>query len=189
MKEVRDNSELCSDFDLAAYLDGELTVENERVVELHLAICSNCTDELNLQKRFLQMLENGVGRSNDLPLPKDFARRVVIAAESNVSGLRNKNEQFNALFLVAAVGLFCLFALGAEATGVFQGFTQTLDAIASILAVVLRVVASFFVGLSVVLRHAVAPIEGSNYFLLLLAILSVPILFSMGRMVMRLRRV
>jgi predicted anti-sigma-YlaC factor YlaD len=175
--------------DLAAYLDGELTAEGERVVDEHLSICTDCTQELNLQKRFLQLLESEVGRSAEMPLPNDFARRIVVTAESKVSGLRSKNEQFNALFLVAAVTLFCLFALGAEASGLFHGLTQTFDAIASVVAVILRVVTSFFVGLSVVLRNVAAPFEGSSYLLPLLAIVIVPILYSMGRMLMRLRRV
>lgn len=188
MNEVSNNIEKCGSFDLAAYLDGELTADVERLVDEHLAVCSNCTNELNLQKRFLQMLETGVGRHAELPLPNDFAKRIVVTAESNVSGLRSKNEQFNALFLVAAVALFCLFALGAEASGMFHGLSQSFDALASILAVVFRVVSSFFIGLSIVLRNVAAPLEGSTFLLLVPALVCVPILYSMGRVLMRLRR-
>ncbi|HMT09116.1 MAG TPA: zf-HC2 domain-containing protein [Pyrinomonadaceae bacterium] len=189
MKDILDNPNVCGKYDLAAYLDGELTAEGERMVDEHLSVCPHCNSELNLQKRFLSMLESEVGRSPELPLPKDFAKRIVVTAESNVSGLRNKSEQFNALFLVATVALFCLFALGAEASGMFQGLTKTFDAIASVVAVVVRVTASFFIGLSVVLRNVAAPLEGANYLLLLPAILTVPILYSMGRMLVRLRRI
>ncbi|MBL8181189.1 MAG: zf-HC2 domain-containing protein [Blastocatellia bacterium] len=188
MNEVSNNIEKCGSFDLAAYLDGELTADVERLVDEHLAVCSHCTNELNLQKRFLQMLETGVGRHAELPLPNDFAKRIVVTAESNVSGLRSKNEQFNALFLVAAVALFCLFALGAEASGMFHGLSQSFDALASILAVVFRVVSSFFIGLSIVLRNVAAPLEGSTFLLLVPALVCVPILYSMGRVLMRLRR-
>lgn len=189
MNKVLHDIENCGSLDLAAYLDGELSSDVERYVDEHLAICSKCTDELNLQKRFLHMLETGVGRQSDLPLPGDFAKRIVVTAESSVSGLRSKNEQFNALFLVAAATIFCLFALGAEASGMFHGLTQTFDALASVFTVVFRVVSSFFIGLSIVLRNVAAPLEGATYLLLVPVLVLVPILYSMGRMLMRLRRI
>lgn len=187
--ETLENSELCSKVDLAAYLDGELSSSGEAEVELHVAACSNCAYELNLQKRFLRVLESEVGMPSMLPLPDDFAKRIVVRAESNVSGLRNRNEQFSALFLTAAVALFCLFALGAEASGVLNGVTGFFDSSTSILMMVLRVVSSFFIGVSVVLRNIAVPFEGIGVSVLLPAVVSILAIIAVSRFYSKVRRV
>ena len=187
--EILENSELCSKVDLAAYLDGELSSSSEVEVERHVAACSNCAYELNLQKRFLRVLESEVGMPSMLPLPDDFARRIVVRAESNVSGLRNKNEQFSALFLVAAVALFCLFALGAEASGLLNGVTGIFDSSTSVVMLVLRVVSSFFIGVSVVLRNVAVSFEGIGVSVLLPAFASIIAFVVIGRFLSKFRRV
>lgn len=187
--EVSTQSELCSKVDLAAYLDGELSPSSEAEVESHVATCSACAYELNLQKRFLRVLESEVAAPSLIPIPDDFAKRIVVRAESSVSGLRNKNEQFSTLFVVAAVALFCLFALGSDAFGVFSGLTGVLDSTASVLMLLLRVFSSFFVGLSVVIRNIGEPFEGLGVTYLLPVVGSIAAIYLALRFFSRIRRV
>ena len=88
----------CPRADIAAYIDGELTPREELALELHLAACPDCTGELNLQKQMLRALDCGLKDRTEIELPKNFAKTVATRAESNVSGLRSKEERFRALF-------------------------------------------------------------------------------------------
>src|SRR5262249_2163468 len=110
----------CPSLDIAAYIDGELSPDAEIALERHLATCSFCTEELNLQKQFVNALNCSLGAVPEIPA--DFTKRIVTNAESNVRGLRRKSEWLNALFVCVALLFFVLFALGANARGAFISF-------------------------------------------------------------------
>lgn len=181
--------DVCPSLEIAAYLDGELDATHEFELETHFSSCSICSTELNHQKHFLNQLNSRLSRESEIELPKDFARQIVANAESSVAGLRPPRERFNAVFIIAALLLFVLFALGAEAGNVFAGFASVLDQTAAVGGFVGRIVYSFFIGVVVVLRTIAAPFQsglmGGVVGLTLFAV-SVVLL---SKVVLRLRRI
>lgn len=140
----------CPIEDLAAFIDGELSLERELELEGHFAVCRSCNDELNRQKQFLCGLDSGL--QTELELPENFAKRVVVNAESTVSGLRRPRERFNAVFISAGLFLFVLFAMGADAARLFDGISLILEKAVIVLGFFGHAVYAAFVGLAIILR-------------------------------------
>lgn len=115
----------CPSPDLSAYLDGELSSHDELKLEEHLAGCRVCTEDLNLQKGFLNALEFSLDDEGSIELPANFTKAVVTNAESRVTGLRHPHERRNAAFICAALVVFSAVALGSNANA-------TLTAVATI---------------------------------------------------------
>ena len=143
---------ICPVDDIAAYIDGELDAAGEREMDAHFAECSACAEELNLQKQFLCSLESSLKQEDGLELPADFTKHVVANAESSVAGLRPARERFNALFICAALLLFVLFALGADARRALEGATGVVDQIAAVGSFFGHFVYSFFLGVIIIMR-------------------------------------
>lgn len=97
--------------EIAAYLDRELSLSSENAFEKHLTECAECSGKLNEQKRLLCALDFAFDHEKTFELPLDFARVVAVRAESNVSGLRSKDERRGAL----------LYTVGLLATGFLVG--------------------------------------------------------------------
>jgi anti-sigma factor RsiW len=135
----------CPFEDIAAYVDGELTLERELEVETHFSACAECYSELNDQKAFLRALDQTL-RQGDLELPADFTKVVVANAESSVAGLRRSQERYHALFICIGLSLFVLFALGSQAENV----VDQASAVASFFA---RFIYSFFIGVAIIIRN------------------------------------
>ena len=92
----------CENFDLAAFVDGELDAHADLAIEAHLGACPSCRSELNAQKQFLRMLETSLRKPEaEMELPRDFSKRIITTAENNVVGLRSWKERFNAVFIIA----------------------------------------------------------------------------------------
>lgn len=188
-KELIQFDPACPSYEIASYIDGELSHEQEKVLEEHLAVCSSCTSELTIQKQFLNALDNGIREASEIDLPADFARKLIATAESDVSGLRDPREQLNTLFVVVTLGIFALFALGAESSGMFNGVAQYFDTAASIGSIFTRIVFSFFVGVAVILRNVGSPIESEILIAIVPAVVIVPLLYIVTRSSDRFRRV
>ena|SRR5687767_5652972 len=119
----RKNDLSCPSPDVSAYLDGELFPRAELELEMHLAVCRVCADELNLQKSFLNALGSTLDHENGIELPDNFAKAVVTNAESRVSGLRHPHERRNAGFICAALILLSVVALGSNTESAFAAAT------------------------------------------------------------------
>jgi anti-sigma factor RsiW len=187
--ERRISRSVCPSPDLSAYIDGELSSSDELDLEIHLSRCRICTDDLNLQKNFLNALEYSLEDEREIELPKNFTKSVVANAESRVSGLRRPRERRNAALICAALILFSIFALG-------SGAGKTFFATASILEKLLAVVTSaghlFYdvaLGAAIVFRSLASKFlfdsVGTSLVFLVLAVLS---LFLFSRAVMRFHR-
>ncbi|MFV0387129.1 MAG: anti-sigma factor family protein [Pyrinomonadaceae bacterium] len=101
----------CKREEIFAYLDNELSAEEELALENHLAHCKSCTDELNAQKKVSNSLEIVLDEEmNNIEIPENFSHVVKTRAESSMIGLRRKREisrSFWIIFgLVVAVALF-----------------------------------------------------------------------------------
>jgi len=124
--EIKDSLS-CPSPDVSAYLDGELSAQAELELEMHVAVCSACADELNLQKSFLNALGSTLDQEKGIELPSNFAKAVVTNAESRVSGLRHPHERRNAGFICTALILLSVIALGSNTDSAFAAVTAIAD--------------------------------------------------------------
>ena len=142
----------CPSDDIAAYIDGELSLAHELELDGHFADCPVCNGELNQQKQFLRHLDISLQHENEIELPANFTKQIVANAESTVSGLRRPRERFNAAFICAGLALFALFAMGAEAGNLVSKLTVVLEKTAAVADIFGHAVYSFFVGMAVIVR-------------------------------------
>lgn len=152
--------EFCSHSDdIAQFLDGELTAADELLFEKHLANCPICARKLNEQKRLLLTLNHAFAGEKHFELPADFFKTVVARSESNVSGLRRRDERAGAFVIVC--GLFltgCVIGFAGGRSGFLSG---SWGAVWSQIRVVAAVLSSFCydLGLAIVIALRV----GGNY--------------------------
>jgi anti-sigma factor RsiW len=144
----------CPSVEIAAYIDGELSPESEMSLELHFAACRICSEDLNLQKQFVNALDISLKAGPELPA--DFTRRVVANAESNVQGLRRGNERLSAMFVCSALFIFVLFALGASAPGAFASGFDAVSRTAAVAGFFGHLVYDVSIGVVVILRSFAA---------------------------------
>ena len=179
----------CQTFDIAAYVDGELTPSRELEMDAHFAECGACLFELNEQKRFLRELESSLHDERAVELPANFTKLVVTNAESSVSGLRRPGERYNALFICVSLSLFVLFASGADSERVIAGIAQIADQAAAVAAFFGHLIYSLFLGIVIILRTIGS--QGSVESISILALFSVSILIltAFSKKVLRVGRV
>jgi hypothetical protein len=153
MKEANSQTCPCAG-EVAAYLDGELAPSAENSFGLHLTECAECAEKLNVQKRLLCALDFAFDDEKSFKLPANFAKSIAVRAESDVSGLRSKDERLRALLITA--GLFSLGALVGmigKQSGVIAFVIEKLFAQIWVVAAVFgNFCYDFFVGINVVLR-------------------------------------
>ncbi|MEP7147449.1 MAG: zf-HC2 domain-containing protein [Acidobacteriota bacterium] len=127
-----EKGKICPSPELSAYIDGELSRRDELELEQHVSGCRLCTDDLNLQKSFLNALAYSLDEKNEIDLPCDFTRAVVANAESRVSGLRRPHERRNAAFICAALIVFSLFALGSSSEKTLAATVAILEKVVAV---------------------------------------------------------
>ncbi len=142
----------CPRTEIAAYLDGELSPREEMDLEMHFAVCKLCAGEFNEQKKLLCALNIALDEKSDFVLPEDFTRSVVVRAESNVSGLRRREERFRALFLCAALFLLIILGLGSETEAVFSTFALFIEQMWAVGGFAAHLVYDIAVALTAILR-------------------------------------
>ena len=138
--------------DIAAYLDGELPVREELELEMHLAVCKECNEELNEQKKLLRVLDFAFEAESEIEMPANFTQVVVANAESKVSGLRRPQERFKALFICAALFLLVLFGLGGETVTVVSAFGKFAEQFLAIAGFVWNLIYDAAYGTAIILR-------------------------------------
>lgn len=185
MKFEDQQNSACRKFDISAYIDGELSPDAEIAFEMHAAGCAECAAELNLQKNLLRELDFCL-TTGELELPKDFAKTVVANAECSVSGLRCPNERFTATFISAALFLFALFALGADA-GSSLGVINTVGVkIGVVLGAISHFVFDVALGIAIIFRSLGASlVSGSSLSLFLIAAITFFSLVFLSRLLLR----
>ncbi len=179
----------CPTLDIAAYVDGELAPTQELEMDVHFAACEPCRLELNEQKRFLRQLESSLHDERQIELPANFTKLVVTNAESSVSGLRRPGERYNALFICVSLGLFVLFASGAESQKVISGITQIADQFAAVASFFGHLIYSLFLGVVIILRTVGTHDSLGSLLVLALLSISVVVLTGLSRRVLRTGRV
>lgn len=151
-QQIENQKNPCPQTEIAAYLDGELSPREEIDLELHFTICKKCAAELSEQKKLLCALDFALDEKSNIELPKDFTKSVVIKAESNVSGLRRREERFRALFLCAALFLLIILGLGSETEAVFSTFALFIEQILAVGSFAAHLIFDIAVALTAILR-------------------------------------
>ena len=142
----------CSLEKLFAYIDGELSSQEEMSLDLHLANCRDCTRELNSHKKVSTTLEILLEEeAKEIELPEDFTRVVKTKAESNVSGLRQPKERSLALFICAFLFFIITIGLGTEVQTVWTAIERFTDQFTAVIGFVFHLVYSVSVGITVIL--------------------------------------
>lgn len=141
----------CANFDIAAYVDGELSPSEELEIERHFSACDACLSEFNLQKQILSALDSAFTEEREVPA--GFARAVTVNAESNLNGIRNPVERFRALFVCAFLLLLVTVSLGTEAGSVaFTASQAAASQAVSVIGFFLHFFYEIGIGIGVVLR-------------------------------------
>lgn len=96
---------------VSAYIDGELSKEEEIDFESHLQKCEICRNELNRERQVVCLLKASFSRSSreDFSLSLNVARTFVVRSESNVIGLKDREEFVKALTVVLFILAFFIF--------------------------------------------------------------------------------
>lgn len=108
----------CDCMDVAAYLDGELSIAESSSFELHLASCAACAASLAEQRRLLCLLDAAFSRAQrKVDLPEDFVRVVKARAQTDMTSVRHSSEKRRALWLCLALSALSCALLGTRALG------------------------------------------------------------------------
>ena len=84
----------CDAWNVAAYLDGEMSDSASALFERHAKECAACADALVMQRRLLLALGAAFGsQRKEIPMPTDFARIVTARAQTDMRGVRRKTER------------------------------------------------------------------------------------------------
>ena len=177
MKEA--NSKICRHGgEVAAFLDGELSPADESSFELHLAGCEICSMRLNEQKRLLCALDFAFDDKTAFELPQNFARTVAVRADSDVSGLRSREERRRAFIFASLLFLAgVLVGIAGKKTGMIDGTLAKTIAVANVFynffhhfstgaIVILRTISRDFLNHSAVFVWSVITITVFSLFLL-----------------------
>lgn len=108
---------VCRRDDIVKYLDAELMPDRELAFEAHLSECANCRAELNREKQILLALDRSFEDSGAPDLPEDFARRISVAAVSDIGQIRQPRERILAAGICVLLLLFAFAALGGATDG------------------------------------------------------------------------
>ncbi len=190
MKQVELKSEYtCSSDRVADYLDGELRSEEMFEFDLHLAQCQKCSNELNSQKRFHCALDFALDDEKHLELPKDFIRTIVVRAESNVQGLRAKDERMTALFLCSSLFLMIAVSVSDGFRSVYLMFANFFAQVKEIFELTWHLLGDLGVGLDIVLRTVANEFFSKSYSIATaFTLILVVSFFALSRLLIRYHR-
>lgn len=179
------NSEQCPNNNISAYIDGELSPAEEIALEMHFAGCSTCTEELNLQKSFLQALNASLENESEIELPENFTKTVVANAESTVRGLRGPRERLNAVFICSALFLFALFALGGDAERTFATIGAVLEKLGAVAASAGHFVFDISLALAIIIRTISATVVDWRFVIVLGGVVLIGSILFFSRLLLR----
>ena len=183
------NSQVCPSPEISAYIDGELSPANELRLELHIAGCHTCNEDLNLQKSFLNALDSSLDDSSPIELPSNFTKAVVTNAQSRVSGLRRPKERRNAALICVALLGFSFFALGSNAERTIRATATVAEQILAVAGSAVHFTYDIALGSAIVFRSLAGyfVFESATSVLFLLVVFVVS-LFLFSRLLLRFHR-
>lgn len=180
---------LCPREDIGLYLDGELSPNDEILLEKHIAGCDICKEELNLQKQMLSALNFAFEQKNEVELPRDFTKIIVTKAESGVKGLRCKDERSKALFLSLILLLMIAVGFSGENVKIYSILSSIGNQIATLSGFVFHFAYDISFGIAVILRNLCQKVVINSIFILLsISFLSLISIFFITRIFQKLAR-
>lgn len=168
------DTEMCPRDDIAAYLDGELSADGSAELDRHIDSCAVCRRTLFEQRQMLAAISASLEDSNDLVLPEDFTKKIVLNAESSVFGLRTRNERRTAVLISLILILFGVFAFRSETTVLLMLAVGLGEKVMAVCGFLFRIVGNLAFAIGVVGR-SIASHEVVSGALLPLAIIVVGI--------------
>ena len=178
----KDSESVCAR--LHEYLEGEMPHDDECVFESHIPSCENCRVEIGLHHRMTAEIDKFP--ADQIILPKDFSRIVAAKAESQVGGLRIRNERKITVAIVAGLALLVFIFLGAnfEVTSNLLFFIA--DRFLAFFLVIGNFVFNFLLGIFIILKVVatqldLSPITLIGVFGIVLASLFLVYIFRPGR--------
>ena len=179
----------CPSPDISAYIDGELSSNEELRLEMHISGCRACGEDLNLQKSFLNALDSSLDNDSRIELPSNFTKAVMTNAESRVSGLRRPNERRHAAMICVALLGFSFFALGSNAEKTFAATGAIAEKLLAIVGSTVHFVYDVALASAIVFRSLAAYfVFGSSTGILCLVAVFVSSLFLFSRLLTRFHR-
>ncbi|MEZ5344037.1 MAG: zf-HC2 domain-containing protein [Pyrinomonadaceae bacterium] len=191
MKNRAENLEnMCPREEIFAYLDRELTAEEEFDLECHLTSCKTCTDEVNAQKKVSNSLEIILEEEmKNIKLPENFSRIVAAKAESSVGGIRQRKEIVRALVICGVLLLFLFIGFGSKVSPLIPEFQHVTSKIGSFVGFGFYLGYEALVGIGVILRSLTHKLVfGSVVSLITVAALFAVAFISLSRLVSRYSR-
>jgi hypothetical protein len=143
---------ICPRPEIIPYIDGELSVCEEELLEFHLLDCDCCKKELTEQKKLLCAMDFAFEDKSEIELPKDFAKVVAVRAESNVNGLRDKKERKIALYSIAFLSILGLIGFSGKFESVLAFLFKCGELIISIGTFVLHFFSDLIISIASVIK-------------------------------------
>lgn len=148
---------VCRPDEIGRYLDGELSADHELELEMHISGCDCCRDELNHQKNLVRALDDNFDLSGAPELPENFAKRISVAAVSDIGGIRSKRERWTAIAICCLLAIFAIAALGGATSQPLNAASAAADQSLAILSTA----GHFFYNVAVGVVAFIRPISGS----------------------------
>lgn len=145
---------VCPLAEISSYLDGELSAESESALEMHLADCGACRNELNDQKTFLLALSGSLENEPEIDLPANFAKAIVTRAETSVTGLRGQGQAMVAIAVISTIFLMLIVVVGSDSADAFASLASLAAGVAAVIGMAGQVAYDFAYGTSVFIRSA-----------------------------------
>lgn len=179
----------CPSAEIAAYVDGELSPLEELELENHFAVCASCKTEFNEQKKLLCALDLAFVGEKEFELPENFAKTIVINAESGVRGLRCPKERSRALVLCIVLFLLIILGLGSETEKFFSTFAVFLEQVWAIGGFVWHLTYDIAIAVTTILRLIVGQfVFGSTFTFAAWGMFFIACLFMLSRLMLRVSR-
>ena len=138
---------------VAAYLDGQLESSAISDFETHVAGCQPCRAELTAQRQFLCELDSALTTTEEISIPKNFARIVSARAESDMRGVRDGGERRRALVVCLVLGATAFGLLGAtNGKSLLLSGRLLANKVLGILGLLWTTLHDAFIGLTLVIR-------------------------------------
>jgi hypothetical protein len=111
-----------------------------------------CTEDLNLQKSFLNALDYSLDEREVIELPSNFTRAVMTNAESRVTGLRGPRERRSAALICIGLVAVAFLALGTNAERSIVAIAAVADKLVAVVSSVSHFLYDVALGSAIVLR-------------------------------------
>jgi len=184
------DSDYCPREEIFAYIDGELSPDEETNLECHFDECKICQTEVNAQKKVSNSLEIILEEEmKNIELPEDFSKIVKTKAESDVRGVREKRELSRALIIAATLLVLVIVGLGTQIGSVWETFERFVEQSGAVLSFVFHLIYDTALGLSLILKTLSQKfVFGSAVSILHAVVFLAVAFFSLSKLVLRFRR-